>query len=90
MIKHLTQFIFVFLLISSTTIFAQGITTAGITGVVTDKNGDPLPGANVTAVHVPSGTMYGTSTRANGRFNITGMRVGGPYTITASFIGYNK
>lgn len=90
MIKHLTRFIFVFLLISSTTIFAQGITTAGITGVVTDKNGDPLPGANVTAVHVPSGTMYGTSTRANGRFNITGMRVGGPYTITASFIGYNK
>jgi len=90
MIKHLSKFIFVFLLISSTTIFAQGITTAGITGVVTDKKGEPLPGANVTAVHVPSGTMYGTSTRANGRFNITGMRVGGPYTITASFIGYNK
>lgn len=90
MIKHLSRFIFVFLLISSTTIFAQGITSAGITGVVTDRNGDPLPGANVTAVHVPSGTMYGTSTRANGRFNITGMRVGGPYTITASFIGYNK
>jgi len=90
MIKHLSKFIFVFLLISSTIIFAQGITTAGITGVVTDKKGEPLPGANVTAVHVPSGTMYGTSTRANGRFNITGMRVGGPYTITASFIGYNK
>jgi outer membrane receptor for ferrienterochelin and colicin len=90
MIKHLSKFIFVFLLISSTTIFAQGITTGGITGVVTDNKGEPLLGANVIAVHIPSGTMYGTSTRANGRFNITGMRVGGPYTITASFIGYNK
>jgi len=92
MIKHLTNFLFTFFLLVtlSTSLFAQGVTTAGIQGVVTDRNGDPLPGANVVALHIPSGTMYGTSTRANGRFNITGMRVGGPYTITVSFVGYNK
>ncbi len=89
MIKKLFFLIFVLSLISFS-IFAQSITTAGLTGTVTDKNGDPLPGANVIAIHVPSGSTYGTSTRPNGRFNITGMRVGGPYTITASFIGYNK
>ncbi len=92
MLKHLYKSLLLTLFLSflSSSLFAQGITTAGIQGVVTDRNGDPLPGANVVAVHNPSGSVYGTSTRANGRFNITGMRVGGPYTISASFIGYNK
>lgn len=90
--KHLFNLfipLFVFLSLTAS-LYAQGVTTAGIQGMVTDRNGDPLPGANVVAVHIPSGSTYGTSTRANGRYNITGMRVGGPYTITASFIGYNK
>lgn len=89
--KHLIKIFLVLILFGvSNSLIAQGVTTAGIQGIVTDKDGDPLPGANVIAVHNPSGTVYGTSTRANGRFNITGMRVGGPYTITASFVGYNK
>jgi outer membrane receptor for ferrienterochelin and colicin len=42
------------------------------------------------AVHVPSGTRYGTSAIQNGRYNLSNMRVGGPYRITASFVGYQS
>lgn len=70
--------------------FSQVVTTASMYGTVTDDKGEALPGANIIAVHVPSGTQYGTSTRADGKFNITGMRVGGPYKVTVSFVGYNS
>ncbi|MEH0156155.1 TonB-dependent receptor [Limibacter armeniacum] len=65
-------------------------TTASISGVVTDNNGEPLPGAAVIAVHTPSGTQYGISTLFDGNYTLRGMRVGGPYTITVSFIGYQN
>ncbi len=63
-------------------------TTASINGTVVDQNGNALPGANVVAVHVPSGTQYGTTSRIDGRYNVIGMRVGGPYKVTVSFVGY--
>ncbi|GMU87294.1 MAG: cell envelope biogenesis protein OmpA [Ignavibacteriales bacterium] len=69
-------------------IHAQVITTASISGVITDDKGETLPAANVIAVHVPSGTQYGISSRADGKYNIPGMRVGGPYKITFSFVGF--
>lgn len=77
-----------FALLAFTGAFAQGVTTASITGKVTTSNGEALSDASVVAIHVPSGTRYGTSTRADGAFTIPNTRVGGPYTITASFIGY--
>jgi hypothetical protein len=69
---------------------AQGVTTAAIGGIVRDEAGTPLVGASVVAVHVPSGTTYSATTRSDGRFTLPGMRVGGPYTITANFIGYEQ
>ena len=71
-----------------TSVRAQGVTTAGIAGFVTDSTGTPLGGAQVVAVHGPSGTEYAAATRPNGRFNIPGMRVGGPYKVTVSVVGY--
>ncbi len=67
---------------------AQGLTTSAINGIVTDQNGEALPSANVVAVHLPTGTVYGISTRPDGRFNLVGLRVGGPYAVTASLVGY--
>src|SRR5271157_1839683 len=69
---------------------AQGITTGAIGGKVVSSTGEEMVGANVVAVHVPSGTKYGTSSRANGRYVIPNVRVGGPYTVTVSVIGYKK
>ncbi|HEY9045906.1 MAG TPA: TonB-dependent receptor [Ohtaekwangia sp.] len=69
---------------------AQGVTTASMSGQVSDQNGEPLPGVNVVATHVPSGTVYGTVTRADGYYNFPAMRVGGPYTIKVSFVGYKE
>jgi hypothetical protein len=69
-------------------VYAQGVTTAAMNGIIVDSNGDPLPGANILAVHTPSGTEYGTTSRVDGRYNLNALRTGGPYKVTVSFVGY--
>lgn len=63
------------------------VTTSGMNGTVTDADGQPLAGATVIAVHTPSGTQYGAVTDKNGGYNLQGLRTGGPYTVTFSFVG---
>jgi len=69
------------------TAFSQE-TTSEINGVVTGENGNGLEGATVVATHTPTGTVYTTSTRKDGRYNLPNVRVGGPYEIKVSFVGY--
>lgn len=69
---------------------AQGVTTASLAGIVKDKSGEVIPGANVVVTHVPSGTTYGAASRVDGNYNIEGMRVGGPYTVKVSFVGFKE
>jgi hypothetical protein len=69
--------------------FSQGITTASMNGRVTDDTGDGLPGATIVAVHNPTGTSYGTTSRIDGGFNLPNVQIGGPYTVTISFVGYS-
>ncbi|RZK29351.1 MAG: TonB-dependent receptor, partial [Hymenobacter sp.] len=75
-------------LVGSQSAHAQGVTTSAIKGLVLDAKGEPLPGATVLAVHTPTGTKYGVSTRDNGQFDLLNLRIGGPYEITISFVGY--
>ncbi len=69
--------------------FAQGVTTSSMGGLVTDSAGEPLLGASVVAVHVPSGTTYGAAADFDGFYRISNMRTGGPYKITISYVGFN-
>jgi hypothetical protein len=68
---------------------AQGVTTAAMTGVVLDAQGAVVPGVTITATHVPSGTVYTGVTQGDGRYTLPGMRVGGPYKVTAELSGFS-
>ena len=80
-----TLFMFIFTCSLS---FAQ-VTTSSIKGAISDEANAGLPGANVVAVHTPTGTTYGAATDIDGRFNLVNLRIGGPYTITVSYVGYS-
>lgn len=64
------------------------VTTSSIRGSVT-ANDKPLPGATIIALHAPSGSQYATTTNGEGHYSIGGMRIGGPYKIEISFLGYD-
>jgi len=78
--------IMAFAILSVLAISAQE-TTSDIAGRVTGNN-TPLPGATITAVHIPSGSTYKTTSRSDGRFNLPNVRIGGPYKITVTYVGY--
>ena len=82
-------FLVVLMLMSTLTIMAQ-ITTSSMSGKVTfeDVKGEEVIGATIVAVHEPSGTRYTAVTNVSGLFTINGMRTGGPYEVTVSYIGY--
>ena len=76
------------LLVVATSMVAQ-VTTSALGGRVTLKeSGETVIGATVQAVHEPSGTRYAAVTNIDGRYNIQGMRSGGPYKVTVSYIGF--
>lgn len=64
------------------------ITTSTMAGKVVDAEGVALIGASVVSTHEPSGSVYGTITNASGFYTIPGARVGGPYKIEVSYVGY--
>ncbi|MEX2336720.1 MAG: carboxypeptidase regulatory-like domain-containing protein [Fulvivirga sp.] len=70
--------------------FPQGITSGTVSGKVLDQNEEPLIRATIKAVHTPSGTTYSTVSRKNGLFTLPNMRVGGPYTISVRFVGFEQ
>jgi len=82
------KFLSVALFLMIATMIQAQVTTSSMSGRVTDVDGAVI-GATVVATHTPSGTTYGTVTNMEGRYNLNGMRVGGPYTIVISYIGYS-
>jgi hypothetical protein len=66
------------------------VTTGSINGTVKDTKGTDLPGATVEVLHVPSGSLYRASSGKNGVYNIPSLRVGGPYSVTVTFVGFAK
>ncbi len=71
-------------------VLSQGTTTAGMNGQILDDKSSPLAGATVVAVHVPTGSQFGAITGEKGFFRIPNMNIGGPYTVTISYVGYEN
>ncbi len=84
--KHVKKLLVAFLVVFTASLNAQ-VTTSGISGKI-NSGSEPIIGATIVATHTSSGTVYGAVSNADGRFNIVGMRVGGPYEIKISYIGY--
>ena len=76
-------------MIAGTVAYAQ-VTTASLGGRIVDAKGETIIGAAVVATHTPSGTTYGAVTNLEGRYQINGMRAGGPYRIEVSNLGYQS
>lgn len=65
------------------------VTTGSITGNVKESGtSNFLVGATVTALDVPTGTKYTTVTKSGGTFVLPNLRVGGPYTVTITHVGF--
>ena len=77
MLKQLLA-LFAFALLAGPSLFSQ-VTTATIAGIVSDEGGAPLAGVTIVATHTPSGTIYGTFTRGDGRYTLPNLRVGGHF-----------
>ncbi|HAG16540.1 MAG TPA: TonB-dependent receptor [Bacteroidales bacterium] len=86
--KRILLLILAFFVVAMPQVFSQGVTTSSISGKVVDIKGEAVPMANVVAIHTPSGTQYGTSSMDDGGFQIRNMRIGGPYKVVVSFIGF--
>jgi hypothetical protein len=82
--KFITLLFFVFGL---QTMVAQS-TTSSIKGTVKSSDTELLPGASILAIHTPTGSKYSALSNAEGRFSMLNMRVGGPYKVVVTFIGF--
>lgn len=67
---------------------AQGVVSSGITGSLIEADGKPVSNARITAVHIPTNTTYTAITSPAGRFSFSGLRVGGPYSVSGNAAGY--
>lgn len=79
----------VLMLFSYQSMNAQGSTSSRITGSVI-SGAESLVGATIMAVHEPTGFTYGTTSNLEGLFTLNNVNVGGPYTITISYVGYES
>ena len=66
------------------------VTTSTISGVVKNEKQEVLVGAAIHATHTPTGTQYHSITNKSGVYVLPAVRVGGPYTIHVSFVGFRK
>ena len=66
------------------------VTTATMSGTILNAENKPLSGATVKIVYAEAGINKTTLTQSNGTFVVPNLRVGGPYKVTVSFVGYGE
>jgi outer membrane receptor for ferrienterochelin and colicin len=86
MLKRIIAYVLAVLMLPVYTL-AQN-TTSSVGGTVKTNTGESLVGATVTVTHEPTGTVYRVQSRAGGRFDVSNLNPGGPYSIEVSFVNY--
>lgn len=66
---------------------AQGSMSAAIAGRILDERGVGLADVEVTVTQQATGIAIRAVSRADGRYLISGLEVGGPYTVSARRVG---
>ena len=75
------------LLLASSALYAQAVSTASITGTVRDTSGGVLPGVTVTATQTDTGLMRAAVTDADGGYLLTALP-SGPYRLEFALQGF--
>lgn len=82
--------ILISLLIAISGFIQAQVTTSEIRGTIKTKTNEYLPGVIVVALHLPTSTKYYSSTFNDGTFVLPNLKVGGPYELSVSYVGYIK
>src|SRR5438552_3656508 len=78
---------FLFSILTCTALSAQTVSTAQITGRVTDQSGAVLPGAEIKATQTATGAVRTAVSAEDGGYVLTNLPVG-PYTVEVSLPGF--
>ncbi|MBQ5738737.1 MAG: carboxypeptidase regulatory-like domain-containing protein [Alistipes sp.] len=81
------RMLLMFALLFAVVVSNAQVTTSSVRGVVT-ADGKAIEGASIALLHKSLGKPYGTASASDGHYAISGLRAGGPYEITFSYIGY--
>ena len=84
------KFITLLLIFCSSVAMMGQTTTSSIKGIVKSTAGETLPAATILAIHTPTGSKYSALSNEDGRFSMLNMRIGGPYKIVVTFVGYQS
>ena len=84
------KFITLLLIFCSSVAMMEQTTTSSIKGIVKSTAGETLPAATILAIHTPTGSKYSALSNEDGRFSMLNMRIGGPYKIVVTFVGYQS
>src|SRR5947209_4857512 len=85
--RRILSLLLLLFFVSNPSLFAQE-TTATLNGSVSDPSGNPVSGATITIKHEPTGYVTNSLSNNKGLFVVPNLKVGGPYTITVSFVGF--
>jgi len=66
------------------------VTTATLSGIVKDAKGAALASATITVEYPDAGIKLNLITKADGRFTVPNLRVGGPYKVTVNHVSYKE
>lgn len=74
-------------LVLSVSAFAQGSSTASISGVVVDRDGGVIPGATIVVTNTKTGETFNAVSTGAGTFSVPAL-ITGTYTVSISLEGF--